>query len=481
MTSRPESEPTEVAVAVVGGGAAGVGAARAAAAALGADGGRVVLIGDRRPGGGARLAADGGALLECAVRGLDWHAALAHLRTVRAAVEDRCRAAALRADGVDLVTGRARQHGGGRIAVEAAAGASPHTPPLVRARRIVLATGDEDRLPAVSGLADVRPLTGTTLLGLASLPETMVVLGGGPHGCELAQALARFGVHVTLIEGTDRLLPGEHPDASALVTKALREDGVRVFTGAPALKVAPTLDGGVWVGTGVGGDVAAEALLLATGRRPAVQALDPAAAGVRLTAQGWVGVDDRLVTSAPDVLAVGRVTGLLPHGTSDPVMARVAGTNAVARRRARSRWSASALPRVVRTEPPVASVGASPGTAGDAARVGDLPYRGIERGLGGDRPGGLIRLVAGPARTARWGRGGAGSALLGAGVVGAQAGEIVGLVALALAAGMSVEHLARVPLSSRTWGAALQQAAAEFGVVGAAPAGAGGGTVVSTP
>jgi len=435
-----------------------------------------VLVGEARPGGGARLVADGGLLLECAARGLDWHATLAHLRTIRATVEDACREAALRADGVDLLLGRARLVGRGGVAIEvpgAAGAAGAPGPGLIRARRIVLATGEEDRLPDVNGLLETRHLTASTLLGLGELPPTMVVLGGGPHGCELAQALARFGVHVTLLEGAGRLLPGEHPEASALVTAALREDGVRVFTGAPAVKVAPTLDGGAWVGTGSGGDLAAEALLLATGRRAAVRGLDLPAAGVGLTDEGWVRVGSRLATTGAGVLAAGRVTGLLPHGTTDAVMARVAGANAAARR-PRAAWTAAGLPRVVRTEPAVGVVGLGPAAAGSVpgARVSDLPYRGLDRALCSDRAGGLISLVAGPHRTPGWGarrpagRAGAGSPLLGVGIVGPQAGELVGLAALALRSGLTVEELAEAPLSSRTWGLALQHAAAGFGACG---------------
>ena len=465
MSPRPDPDADHVAVAVIGAGQAGVGAARAAAAALGPDGGRVVLVGDTRSGGGARLVADGGALRECAARGLDWHATLAHLRTVRAAVEDGCRDAALRADGVDPLPGRARLLGARRIAIEAIGPGSAHVPPVLTARRIVLATGDEDRLPDVSGLADTAYLTATGLLRLAELPPTMVLVGGGPHGCELAQGLARFGVHVTLVEAADRLLPREHPDASALVTAALREDGVRVFTGSPVVKAAPTLDGGAWVGIAAGGDVAADGLLLATGRRAAVRGLDLAGAGVRLTDAGHVRVDGRLRTTAAGVLAVGRVTGLLPHGTADPLMAQVAGANAAARR-PRRRWTSQGLPRVVRTDPAVAVVGVEPAEAATVrgARVSDLPYRGLERALLGDRAPGLISLVAGPERGSGWARRGVPtSALLGAAVVGPAAGELVGMAALALRAGLTVEALAQVPLSSRTWGVALRDAAAGFG------------------
>jgi pyruvate/2-oxoglutarate dehydrogenase complex dihydrolipoamide dehydrogenase (E3) component len=472
----PDPEADLVAVLVIGAGASGVATARAAAAAAavqapGRPPARVVLVGDTRPGGGARLVADGGTLLDRATRGLDWHATMAQLRTVRAVVEDRSREAALRADGVEFVPGHARLAGGGLVTIEPAGPvAAGRVPERLRAGRIVLATGDEPRLPEVSGLADTRYLTAETVLGLADLPPTLIVLGGGAQGCEFAQAFARFGVQVTLVEAAARLLPDEHPEASALVTQALRADGVRVVTGSPVTTVAPTLDGGAWLGIGPGGDVAADGLLLATGRQAAVRGLDLPAAGVRLTASGWLGVDEYLATTGPRVLAVGRATGLLPHGCTDPVMARVAGANAVARR-PRSRWTPAGLPRVVRTEPTVATVGIGPAEAGGVpgARVGAMPLGGFDHALLGNSPNGLVSLVGAlraPRRPValrgRGGQGGKASALLGASVIGPQAAELAGLVAVALRAGLTVEQLAEAPLSSRSWAAALQHAAAGF-------------------
>ncbi|MDQ1287805.1 MAG: hypothetical protein QG622_1370 [Actinomycetota bacterium] len=492
---RPEPDQEIVPVVVIGSGASGVAAARAAAAALGGrDGGRaggqpggrdagrmgdrpggrdsegtssprfpVTLVGDAAPGGGTRLVADGGVLLDCATRGLDWHATLAHLRTVRERVEDHCRRAALRLEGIDAVRGRAGLAGDGQVVIESR---GQEAPSLVRAERIVLATGDEERIPDLTGLAETRFFTAATILKLGELPPSLVVVGGGPNGCELAQAFARFGVQVSLVEAGERLLPREPPDVSGLVTAALREDRVRVFTSSRAVSVAPTLDGGAWVGIGSGGDLAAEGLLLATGRRPAVEGLGLATAGVSVSPAGWVRVDEFLATTGPGVLAVGRITGLLPHGATDRVMARVAGQNAAARR-SRARWSAAGLPRVVRTSPAVGAVGVGPGDIASipGARVSALPMTAVVPGMLGGTSSGLVSLVAGPVpaprRSLSWsGRGETGSALLGASIVGPQAGELAGLVAVALRTGMTVEQLADAPLSSRTWAAALQHAAA---------------------
>jgi pyruvate/2-oxoglutarate dehydrogenase complex dihydrolipoamide dehydrogenase (E3) component len=388
--------------------------------------------------------------------------------------------AALRADGVQFVAGRARLAGDGLVAVEPTRlTEAGRVPVLLRAERIVLATGDEVRLPEITGLTETRYLTASTVLGLAEPPPSMIVLGGGPQGCEFAQAFAQFGVQVTLVEAADRLLPSEHPDVSALVTQALRGVGVRVFTSSPAATVAPTLDGGAWLGIGPGGDVAAETLLLATGRKAAVRGVDLPCAGVRMTTSGWVCVDDRLMTTGRGVLAVGRVTGLLPHGASDPVMARVVGANAVVRRprrrwtsvvrRPRRRWTSVGLPRVVRTVPEVATVGVGPAQAAavPGARVGAMPLAGFDRALLGDSPNGLVSLVGGASQVPRGpvglpGRGQAAAALLGACIVGPQAGELAGLVAVALRAGLTVEQLAEAPVSSRSWSSVLQHAAAGF-------------------
>jgi pyruvate/2-oxoglutarate dehydrogenase complex dihydrolipoamide dehydrogenase (E3) component len=480
---RLDSDEETAAVVVIGAGASGVAAARAAAAADRPDVApdhddvrraarrgapvreRIVLVGETHPGGGSRLVADGGVLLDCATRGLDWHATLAHLRTARAKIEDRCRRAALHQEGIDLVSGRGSLVGNGQVMIESR---TTDVPPSIHADRIILATGDEVRLPEITGLAETRFFTATTILRLGELPPSIVVLGGGPTGCELAQAFARFGVQTSIIEAADRLLPREHSDASDLVTAALREDGVRVFTRSRAVSVAPTLDGGAWVGIASGGDVAAEGLVIATGRRPAVQGLGLEQAGAFLSHTGWVRVDDFLATTGPGILAVGRVTGLLPHGATDRVMARVAGQNAVARR-PRARWSPSGLPRVVRTSPAVGSVGVGPAEVSSVpgARVSAVPMTAVEPAILDGTVSGLVSLVAGPATSPRramsWsGRGGQGSRLLGAGIVGPHAGELAGLVAVALRTGMTVEQLADAPLSSRTWAAAVQHAATGF-------------------
>jgi mercuric reductase len=252
--------------------------------------------------------------------------------------------------------------------------------------------------------------------------------------------------------------------------------GVYGFTGTPiyvAIAVAPTLDGGAWVGAAgtTGADVAAEALLLATGHRAAVRGLDLSAAGVRLTPSGWIAVDDTLATTGEGVLAAGRVTGLLPHGATDPVMARVAGGNAVATgRRPRGRWSADGAPRLVRTEPAVASVGLDPLAAGQVpdVRISALPLRSTDQALLAGRSVGLVTLVAGARRPAPAPRlplprrPEPASTLLGAGIIGPHAGELAGLVAMAIRSGLTVDQLADAPLSSRSWAAALQHAAAGF-------------------
>ncbi|MBI4941394.1 MAG: FAD-dependent oxidoreductase, partial [Actinobacteria bacterium] len=258
-----------------------------------------------------------------------------------------------------------------------------------------------------------------TLLDVTDLPPTVAVVGAGRRGVALAQALARFGVTVTLVDAEERVLPRLDADVSATIETALRKDGVRLLLGSPVVKVAPTLDDGAWVGTEAGSDVAAELLVVAPGRRADLAGLDLPSAGVTVGKAGAVTVDDRLRTSEPTVLAAGPVAGRRP----DLGMARLAGANAVARLRA-ARWTAEPLVLSVQTHPSVAVVGIGEDEAGrtEGARVHEL--------VGSS---GLVRVVVSGGRDPR---------LLGATVVTTGAADAAAVAALVIAGGLPPQRLA---------------------------------------
>lgn len=309
--------------------------------------------------------------------------------------------AALAADG-GLVPGSAWFLGPDQVLVEPlGAPARLPVPLAVRAARVILAIGSVPVLPDIAGLDETAFLTVDTLDALLdepAPPPAAVVLGAGRTGCALAQALARVGSTVTLVEVAGRVLPRCAPEISGIIAAALRRDGVRLITGARIVTVAPTLDGGAWVGTGGGEDVAADRLIVATGHRAAVDGLNLPMAGIELAASGRAPVvDARLRTSNHRVFAAGAVVGTAGAADAAAAMGRLAARHALAHRIAGPRvphlpsWPEVPVPWTTATDPQVALVGRQPAPsnavgARTVADPGARPEPGLDRdpAAGGD-------------------------------------------------------------------------------------------------
>lgn len=413
---------------VVGAGSAGLVGARTAAS-LGAS---VLLVERDRTGGdclwtgcvpskallaAAELAADARRAGRLGVHTgdvrVDFGEVMRHVHAAIDTVEPVDSPAALRSAGVQVRHGTARFTGPGSAEIDGAP---------VRFRQALIATGSRPAVPPIPGLAAADPLTSETVWGLTRLPARLAVLGGGTIGCELGQAFARLGAAVTVVEGAQRLLPAEDPDAARLVTDALTEDGVTVLTGHPVVEVAGT----VLVLAG-GQRVEADAVLVAVGRRPDTAGLDPQAAGVELDGRGFVAVDGRLRTSNPRIWGAGDVTGQPQFTHSAGVHGSVAASNAVLGLRRRAD---QVIPRVTFTSPEVAAVGAA--TDGShPGRVHTVAHREVDRAVAEGRPAGFARLLVGP-------RG----AIVGATVVGPRAGETLAELTLAVRRGLRTRDLA---------------------------------------
>ena len=175
------------------------------------------------------------ALLAAAARGASFAEAMAWVRTAVARIAATEDAGALAGDGIDVVEGRARFTGPTTVEIDGR---------QLRSRRFVVATGARPIVPPLPGLREVDPLTSETLFQLPAAPPSLAILGGGPIGCEMAQAFARLGVEVTLVEALDRVLPSEEPEASAVIEAALVADGVRVRTSSPVVRVERAHHGG---------------------------------------------------------------------------------------------------------------------------------------------------------------------------------------------------------------------------------------------
>jgi pyruvate/2-oxoglutarate dehydrogenase complex dihydrolipoamide dehydrogenase (E3) component len=433
---------------VIGGGAGGLAAARA-----GARQGATVLLVQRGPLGGDCTftgCVPSKALIEAAHRREPFDRAIAAVRGAVEVVAATETDEVLRREGVEVLHGSATFLEPGVVDVDGT---------LIRAPKVVLATGAHPAAPPIDGLTGIDYLSSETVWDLDELPSSLAVLGGGSVGCELAQAFSRLGSTVTVIEGLDRILPREDPDASAVITEALRADGVVIRTAEVVERVA-ALDrkGAARLHLADGSIVEAERLLVAVGRTGAIDGLGLDAAGIK-TARGFIATDDTLATTAKGVWAVGDVTGRLQFTHAADEMGRIAATNAL-RRFGRRRFRADAVPSVTFTDPEVAQVGSIEADAAEhGGRVADLPMSEVDRAIAAQETFGFVKLIAGPRRLLRNAGGGR---VLGATIVASRAGEMIHEPALAIRTSMFTGRLAQTVHAYPTWSVAVRQAAAQF-------------------
>jgi pyruvate/2-oxoglutarate dehydrogenase complex dihydrolipoamide dehydrogenase (E3) component len=318
---------------------------------------------------------------------------------------------------------------------------------VVAARRFVIATGSRPAVPPIPGLETVPYLTNETIFPLRERPSHLVVVGGGPIGVEMAQAHRRLGSAVTVIESA-KALSREDPELAAVVLDRLRAEGVTIREGATVARVSG--DGGVTVTLADGSGITGSHLLLAAGRKVALERLNLGAAGVVHDARG-VTVDARLRSSNPRVFAVGDAAG-------GAQFTHLAGYHAgIVLRQALFALPARAvapIPRATYTDPELAQVGLTEAEAraahGAAVSVVRWPYHDNDRARAEGRTAGLVKLVVVKGRP------------VGAGIVGAQAGELIGLWSLALSARLKLSALAGVVLPYPTLGEVSKRAAGAY-------------------
>jgi pyruvate/2-oxoglutarate dehydrogenase complex dihydrolipoamide dehydrogenase (E3) component len=329
----------------------------------------------------------------------------------------------LRERGIDLHRGNARIEGPGRIVVG---------DEQIETERVVLATGSDPIIPPVDGLADVDYWTNRDGTGLKAVPESVVVLGGGPVGVELAQALRRFGAEVTIVEGA-RLLAREGREAGDAIGKQLKAEGIDLHLGVHAKQVSSE-NGGVTMRLDDGAIIAAERVLVATGRRPRVRDLGLENVGLDPDC-GHVEVDQHLRTSAHNVWAIGDVTGVALFTHVGKYQGRVAAGVMLGKE---ARADYRALPRVTFCDPQVAGAGMTEDQAEEngielaigRADIGDVA-RTSTYTRDYDKVPGFIKLLADRRR----------GVLIGAYAVGPEAGEWLQQATLAIRAEVPVAVL----------------------------------------
>ncbi len=305
----------------------------------------------------------------------------------------------------------------------------------IRARRFVIATGSRAAVPPIPGLADVPFLTNENIFENKALPEHLIVIGGGPIGCEMAQAHRRLGARVSVLD-LATILPKDDPDLAAVVRQALRRGGITIEEGARILKVE-RCDGGVAVVVADGDgerEIVGSHLLVAAGRRPNVEELGLEAAGVLYSPKG-IEVDQRLRTSNRRIFAAGDVAGGYQFTHLAGYHAGIVLRNALFRLPAKV--DVGALPWVTYTDPELAHVGLTEAQActegRDDVRVLTSTFAENDRARTERATEGLIKVVV-----SKRGQ------VLGASIVGPHAGELILPWVLAVGQRMKIATLAGV-------------------------------------
>ncbi|HEX4510716.1 MAG TPA: mercuric reductase [Burkholderiaceae bacterium] len=335
--------------------------------------------------------------------------------------------------------------------VEVAASASPGglpRPERYEAERIVINVGARSVVPAIPGLHDVPFLDSSGVLALRTLPRHLLVLGSGYIGCELGQLMRRLGAAVTVVGPSQRLLSHEDPDVSESLAGAFQAEGITLALGKKVERVARE-DNDV-VLTLAGGEVLRGShLLVATGRRPNTDDLGCEQAGIALTADGHVQVDERYETTARGTFAVGDCTPgpAFTHVSWDDhrVLFEILSDRTPRPREERL------VPYTVFTDPQVAGVGLSEGEArsqGIAFELATMPFGNIARAIETDETAGVVKVLIDPAT----------DRILGARIVGVDAGELIHVFSVLMQAKASARAIVDGEFVHPTFAEGLQTA-----------------------
>lgn len=330
---------------------------------------------------------------------------------------------------------------------------------LIEASRVIIATGARPALPSIPGIAGVEYLTSTSALDLAELPKSLLVLGGGYIGAELAQLFARAGVKVTIV-ARSRLLPLAEPEIAAALSQVFHAERIALKVGVDYLSCRQSNDGVALrvLRNGTEEIFEAERILIAAGRAPNVENLGMNEMGVAQAANGAINVDDRMRTSRPGVYAAGDVTGRDQFVYMAAYGAKIAAHNAL--NGDSRRYDASAMPAVVFTDPQLASVGLTEAEAraqGLEVRTSVLRLDQVPRALAARDTRGAIKLVAqvkaGSDKTGR---------LLGAHILAPEGADAIQTAALAIKFNMTAAALAETIFPYLTTVEGLKLAALGF-------------------
>jgi pyruvate/2-oxoglutarate dehydrogenase complex dihydrolipoamide dehydrogenase (E3) component len=372
---------------------------------------------------------------------VDFAAVMERMRRLRAAISHHDSARRFRDLGVDVFLGEARFSG--RRTVEVAG-------QTLSFSKAVIATGARAVDPSVPGLAEAGYLTNETIFSLTQRPSRLLILGGGPLGCEFAQALQRLGCQVTLLHKHAHLMNREDADAAALVEKVFRREGVQLILHAKPAQVLKTAAGKLvrYESEGQPGEIEVDEILAGTGRAPNVDHLGLEEAGVKYDERAGVVVNDNLQTTNPHIYAAGDVCLNYKFTHMADATARIVIQNALFL--GRKKLSALTIPWCTYTDPEVAHVGVN---EAEAARLGlpiqtfSKPLSEVDRAIVDGEGEGLVKIHV-KRGTDR---------ILGATIVARHAGEMISEVTLAMVGKVGLGALASVIHPYPTQAEAIRQ------------------------
>ena len=334
---------------------------------------------------------------------------------------------------------------------------------IFTSRNTLIATGSRPVMPRVEGLEEVGYLTNESVFDLMNLPSSIVIVGGGPVGVELSQAFERLGAKVTIIQEQERILPREDPEVSEAVARVLNSEGIDIVTNARFVKAGRS--GNKKVATARQGDqllnFEADEIVLAVGRQPNIEGLNLEAAGIKYDKNG-IKVDDYLQTSASNILAIGDVIGGYLFTHVAVYQAGVAVRNALVPL-ARKKVDYRVVPWCTFTDPEAARVGLTPEDAEKQykqVRIVKFPWAEIDRAQAENETIGFIKLVLAGKK----------DEIVGAHMVGARAGEMLGEMALAMQHNLTLNDILGTIHVYPTMNTGIQQAVFEAYLEGAAAA-----------
>jgi pyruvate/2-oxoglutarate dehydrogenase complex dihydrolipoamide dehydrogenase (E3) component/uncharacterized membrane protein YdjX (TVP38/TMEM64 family) len=357
---------------------------------------------------------------------VDYAAVMRHVRGAIHRIEPHDSPERYRALGVEVLQAEARLVSPWEVEVDGR---------RLSARHIVIATGARPFVPPIPGLAEASYRTSDTIWDMPALPRRLLVLGGGPIGCELAQSFARLGADVTLVEMAGQLLGREDADAAEAVQAALESDGVRILlghkavevrSGAPQVLRAEHVDGSV--------ELACDELLVAIGRTANVDGFGLQELGIALRPNRTIETDEFLRTRYPNILCVGDVTGPYQLTHAGAHQAWYAAVNALFDGVRSFRADYRVMPACTYTEPEAARVGLSEREAAEAGvevEVVRYPLGELDRAVAEGATAGFVKVLVAPGK----------DRILGASVVGEHAGETIALFALAMKQGIGLDKI----------------------------------------